>query len=359
MDKAGRTTIVPGVALAAGIGVLATLAAKFIGVELLGYARSPISAIPLAVLLGLVVRDTVGVPRSFEPGLEVSVKRVLRVGVVLLGIRLSLVDAGATGLMALPLVIACIVAAIFIVRFLARLLAIPDRLGTLIAVGTSICGVTAIVATAPAIHATEDEASYAVATIALFGTLALFTYPWLAHLIFTNPTHAGLFLGTAIHDTSQVAGAALTFDQQFGPSVALNVAVVTKLVRNSLMVAIIPIARAMHVRADERGARASWLARLMGAVPLFIMGFLLMATVRTVGDLGDRPFGVLDPAVWDEVISIVQQIAELALLLAMAAVGLSTSLRRLRILGIRPLAVGMAAALCVGGVSTALIRAFG
>ena len=238
---AGRLTgTIPGIALAAAIGAVATVAAKSIGVDLLGYARSPISAIPLAVLLGLVLRDTVGIPEVCEPGLKLCVRRVLRIGVVLLGIRLSLVDAGTTGLVALPLVIACIVAAFLIVRFLARLLAIPDRLGTLIAVGTSICGVTAIVATAPAIDATDDEASYAVATIALFGTVALFAYPWLAHLIFTNPTHAGLFLGTSIHDTSQVAGAALTFDQQFGPSAALNVAVVTKLVRNSLMVAVIP-----------------------------------------------------------------------------------------------------------------------
>ena len=351
--------MLPGFVLAAAIGALATLLASWIGVDLLGYARSPISAIPLAVLLGLAVRDTVGVPATFEPGLKLCVRHVLRIGIVLLGIRLSLVEAGATGLIALPLVIACIIAALVIVQFMARALRIPARLATLIGVGTSICGVTAIVATAPAIDATDDEASYAVATIALFGTVALFAYPWLAHLLFTNHAHAGLFLGTAIHDTSQVAGAALTFDQQFGPSAALDVAVVTKLVRNSMMVAVIPVVRAMHLRAREAGAGPRAPARLRDAVPLFIVGFLIMAAVRTIGDIGPRPFGLLDPAMWRAVIGVVQQAAEVALLLAMAAVGLSTSLRRLRMLGIRPLAVGMAAALCVGGVSVALIRAFG
>lgn len=351
--------LIPGLGLAATLGALATALAWWVGVEVMGYPKSPISAIPIAVLLGLVVRDTAGVAPIFDSGLRFCVRRLLRLGVVLLGIRLSLTDAGATGLIALPLVVACIAAALLIVGALSRLLSIPGRLGTLIAVGTSICGVTAIVATAPVIEASEDEVSYAVATIALFGTLALFTYPWIAHVLFADPRHAGLFLGTAIHDTSQVAGAALTFEHQFGPSRALDVAVVTKLVRNALMVAVIPLVSALHRRGGAAHAEARGLARLTDAVPLFIVGFLLMATVRTVGDMGSRPFGVLEPAAWDGAIIVMQQAAEMALLLAMAGVGLGTSLRRLRVLGMRPLAVGLAAALCVGGISTLLISLYG
>ena len=269
---------------------------------------------------------------------------------------LSLADAGATGLVALPLVLACIGAALLLVRALARALSLPARLGTLVAVGTSICGVTAIVATAPVIEATEDEASYAVATIALFGTVALFAYPFLAHLLFDDPRHAGLFLGTAIHDTSQVAGAGLTYQQQFGAPLALDVAVVTKLVRNSCMVAVIPLARALHRPPGAAGPRARGLGRVDEVVPLFILAFVAMAAVRTVGDVGERPFGVLDPATWDGLIAVAQRVAEAALLLAMAAVGLGTSLRSLRRLGLRPLAVGLAAAVCVGALSVALIR---
>lgn len=348
--------LLPGMGLAAALGALATALAVWIGVELLGYAKSPISAIPLAVLLGIVVRDVVGVPAVYEPGLRLCVKRILRVGVVLLGVRLSVMDAGTTGLVALPLVLVCIVTALLVVRALARALSLPERLGTLIAVGTSICGVTAIVATAPVIDATDDEASYAVATIALFGTIALFAYPFLAHVLFGDARHVGLFLGTAIHDTSQVAGAGLTYQQQFGAPLALNVAVVTKLVRNSLMVAVIPLARAMHRRTGDASARARGLAGLTDVVPLFILGFIAMSILRTVGDAGERPFGALDPATWDRFLELAQRIAEVALLLAMAAVGLSTSVRRLRILGLRPLAVGMAAAACVGVVSVALIH---
>jgi phosphoglycerate dehydrogenase-like enzyme/uncharacterized membrane protein YadS len=280
---------------------------------------------------------------------------------------------GATGLVALPVAVVCIGVALVVVGGLTRALGLPPKLGTLTAVGTSICGVTAIVAAAPVIEAADDETSYAVATIALFGTLALFTYPFLAHLLFADPRQAGLFLGTAIHDTSQVAGAGLTYQQQFRAPAALDAAVVTKLVRNLCMVGVIPLVRALHRRraptrapdgapnesgraAAERAAPKAIAARVNDLVPLFILGFVAAAALRTVGDLGGRPFGVVDPAGWRSGLALAQRLAEVALLLAMAAVGLGTGLQKLRELGLRPLAVGFAAAACVGTVSAVLIR---
>jgi uncharacterized integral membrane protein (TIGR00698 family) len=342
--------------LAGALGVAATAIADWVGVGLLGYATSPISAVPLAVLLGLVVRNSVGVPGVADPGLQFCLRRLLRAGVALLGIRLSLVEAGVTGVLALPVVVVCIAVALLVVGALT-LLRLPRELGTLIAVGTSICGITAIVAVAPVIEADDDETSYAVATIALFGMVALLTYPVLAHLIFDDPRHAGLFLGTAIHDTSQVAGAGLTYQQQFGAPGALDTAVVTKLVRNLCMVGVIPLVRVLHHRRRADGMqRGSGASRFTDLVPLFVLGFLGMTVLRTVGDLGDRPFGFADPTSWLRVIAILQRVAELTLLLAMAAVGLGTSLRRLRVLGFRPLGVGLVAAVCVGSVSILLIR---
>lgn len=349
----------PGVALAATLGAVASVLSGWIGVDLLGYAQSPLSPILLTVLLGLLVRNTVGVPGVYEPGLQLCVTRLLRIGVALLGIRLSLVAAGSTGLVALPIVIVCIAAALLLVGGLTRLLKLPPRLGSLVAVGTSICGITAIVAISPVIGADEDETSYAVATIALFGMATLFVYPFLAHLIFDDPTHAGLFLGTSIHDTSQVAGAALAYQQQYGAPEALDTAVVTKLVRNLCMVAVIPLMAMLYRRREKAGSGTGVGGlRLKGAVPLFILGFLAMTALRTIGDMGERPFGLLAPESWEAIIALVQQAAEIALLLSMAAVGLGTSLRRLYVLGLRPLAVGLVAAVSVGVVSVALIRLF-
>lgn len=346
----------PGLALAAGLGAVATIVAEWIGVNALGYEKSPVSPILLTVVLGLSLRNLVGFPEVYEPGLQLCVKRILRIGVGLLGVRLSLAQAGSTGLVALPIVLGTIASALLVVTGLNRFLGLPRRLGTLIAVGTSICGITAIVAIAPVIAADEDETSYAVATIAVFGMVALFAYPFIAHLLFADPYQAGLFLGTAIHDTSQVAGAGLTYQQQFAAPEALNAAVVTKLVRNLFMIGVIPLMGILYHRQAPEGSADAGSKGIAAMIPLFIVGFLVMTLLRTVGDLGEQPFGVLQPSTWSSIIAICQQAAELGLLLAMAAVGLGTSLKRLRILGLKPLSVGLSAAVCVGIVSYALIQ---
>lgn len=349
--------LLPGLVLAGALGALATVLAQWIGTGLLGYEKSPVSAVLLTVLLGLFVRNVVGLPEIYDPGIRISLKQILRIGVALLGIRLSLTQAGVQGLIALPVVLGTILAALLLMTALTRLLGLPRRLGSLIAVGTSICGITAIVATAPVIGADEDETSYAVGTIAIFGMFALFAYPFLAAAVFGNAQHAGMFLGTAIHDTSQVAGAALAYEHHFGAPDALNMAVVTKLVRNLCMIAVIPLMAVLYHRsANEGAAVAAERRRFRDMVPLFIVGFMAMTALRTAGDVGDRPFGILDPDVWATAIRTTQEVAEVALLLAMASVGLATSLRRLRSLGLRPLGAGLSAALCVGLVGFLLIR---
>ncbi|HEX7009582.1 MAG TPA: putative sulfate exporter family transporter, partial [Phycisphaeraceae bacterium] len=165
--------VVPGVALALAIAVVADGLTHQVGVRLLGFASSPVSPILLAVVAGLLIRHLVGLPAVYEPGLRLCVRRVLRLGVALLGVRLSLQQIGALGLRGLPIILACMIAALALAGWASRGLRLPRRLGMLIAVGTSICGVSAVVATAPIIDAEEDQTSYAVATVALFGMIAL------------------------------------------------------------------------------------------------------------------------------------------------------------------------------------------
>ncbi|MCZ7617380.1 MAG: putative sulfate exporter family transporter [Myxococcota bacterium] len=241
--------VLPGVALAAGIAAVAGAAADGIGRGLFGFERSPIPGVALAILLGLAIRNVLGLPIVYDAGLRLCVKRLLRVGVALLGIRLSLAAAGAIGVAALPIVVGAIAVALFVVTGLGRLLGLPSRLSLLIAVGTGICGNTAILATGPVIDADEDEMSYAVACVTIFGLLALLLYPPLAHLLFAgDASRIGLFLGTAIHDTAQVAGAALLYAQHYGAPEALDVATVTKLVRNLFLLAVIPLIALLHRR---------------------------------------------------------------------------------------------------------------
>jgi uncharacterized integral membrane protein (TIGR00698 family) len=348
-------TVLPGVGLALALAAVGRWGAGWLGTSLLHFAKSPVSEITVAVVLGLVIRNTVGLPAVYERGLRLCGREVLRLGIVLLGLRLSLGLVWQIGLVGLPVIVGCIAVALVVVTWLTRVLGLPRRLGSLIAVGTSICGVSAIAATAPVIDAEEDEVRYSVACITLFGLLALFTYPFVAHGLFADPRLAGLFLGVSIHDTAQVAGAGLMYREMFDAPAALDAATVTKLARNLCMIVVIPLIGALY---HGRGGRAGgW--RLSQMVPLFVLGFVLAAAIRTVGDLGERPFGVFDRAAWGQFLKGADEWSAWCLTVAMASVGLGTGLSRIRRLGWKAFAVGLAAAGVVGAVGAALIGVLG
>lgn len=343
----------PGLLLALVLALLGKLLADSLA-PLLGMQKGAISGIMMAILLGILVSNLLRLPAALEPGIMFALRRVLRLGIVLLGIRLSLVEAGAIGLKSLPVIIGTVATALLLVTYLSRRLGLSERLGSLIAVGTSICGATAIVATAPIIRARQDEVSYAVACITLFGVAAMLAYPFAAHWLFAADSFkTGLFLGTAVHETAQVAGAGLVYQQNFDDPRALDVATVTKLVRNLGMLVVIPLmAIIYHRRAAEEGAAPPpWYTM----VPLFVLGFAAMSGLRTWGDAGERPFGLLDPAQWQAIVGGVKVVAEYCLAVAMAAVGLGTSIAGLRTIGLKPLALGLFSALVVGAASALLI----
>ena len=215
--------IAPGVFLAGFLAAGGRILTDWISIDLLGFNRSPVSAISAAILLGLLFNNLLGLPDVYHKGLRFCLQIVLRFGIAFLGIRLSLMAVAEISLMGIPVVLGCIFAALLLVTQINRLFGLPRRLGSLIAVGTAICGNSAIVATAPGIGATDDEVSYAVACITIFGLVTMFVYPFLAHFLFANdPAAAGLFLGTAVHDTAQVTGAGLMFVQQYGASEVLD-----------------------------------------------------------------------------------------------------------------------------------------
>jgi len=309
------------------------------------------------VLLGLLVRNTAGLPAVYEQGLRLCVRQLLRVGIALLGLQLSVAAVGAIGLRALPIVAACILAALAAVSLLARLLGLPSRLAALIAVGTSICGVSAVVATGPVIDATEDEVSYAVACVTLFGVAALFCYPLAAHWLFgQQQVAAGLFLGTAIHDTSQVTAAALMYQQYYSAEQVLNVAATTKLLRNACMGLLIP-GVALWARRQSTAGQSHTARRVPWQqwLPLFVVAFVLLATFRSLGDLGSAAFGLIPRDAWRHGLDVARSAALVCLTVSMAGVGLGTGLAQLRRLGWKPLCAGLAAALVTGAVSTAAI----
>ena len=345
--------IIPGLVLASVLAIAGGILSEWIGIQLMGLPKSPISAIMMAILLGILVRNTLALPAMIQPGISFGLVRVLRLGIVLLGIRLSLAEVGAIGLQSLPVILGVVLVALLIVTYFSRKLGLSGRLGTLIAVGTSICGATAIVATAPAIGARDDEVSYSVACITLFGVVAMLVYPFAAHAIFAADSFSsGLFLGTAVHETSQVAGAGLVYQEYYGDPQVLDVATVTKLVRNLGMLLIIPLMSIVYHRSStEAGEAPKWWTM----IPLFVVGFACMSLIRTFGDQGELAFGILHPEQWLAIVAYTKKAAEICLAIAMASVGLGTSIKALKSIGVKPLAVGMFSAILVGGVSASLI----
>ena len=346
-----------GVATAVVVSILAGYVASWLGTSLLGFEKSPISAIMMAIILGMLLANTMTLPTNWMPGLKFCTTMILRIGIMLLGIRLSLLSAGQFTLVALPFVIAAIAAGLLTVGLIGRYMGLSKQLSGLIAVGTSICGATAIVATAPLIKANETEITYSVACITIFGLAAMFFYPIIAHYAFADqPALAGLFLGTSIHETAQVAGAGMMYEAQYDSPVALELATVTKLVRNLCMIAVIPLVGILY--GSERSVGESGKINYLAMIPWFIVGFALMSALRTIGDQGELAFGVLQPSQWHEVVMFIREAAERCLLIAMAAVGLTSMFSGMRNIGLKPFALGLFAALLVGGVSFALISTF-
>jgi len=348
--------LIPGIALAVTLAILSAALAATATSLLSGEVKIPVSPIMTAILLGILIRNAVALPGAVETGLQFSTSRILQAGIVLLGIRLSLADFATIGLSSLPVIIVCIGVAIFMVSYFSRRMGLSPQLGSLIAVGTSICGATAIVATAPTISAREHEVSYAIACITLFGAIAMLIYPLGAHWLFEgDPRQVGIFLGTAVHDTAQVTGAGMMYANLYQSEETLNIATVTKMVRNLSILIVIPL---ISITYQRRHMATGQSAAMLSLVPLFIIGFALMSLLRTVGDLGPQAFGILPPEQWHTAVDMLQQTSEICLVVAMAAVGLSTRLKGLQAIGLKPLALGFAAALSVGAVSFTLVYLF-
>jgi uncharacterized integral membrane protein (TIGR00698 family) len=294
-----------------------------------------VSEVTIAVLLGNVVGQ-LGVGRSVavQPGIAFTAQRVLRLGIVLLGARLSVDQIVKIGLPAAVVIAVVMACALGLVLGLSRVASVAPRLGVLLAVGAAVCGNSAVVATAPVIGARGRDVAYAVAVVTLFGTCAVFLYPIVGHWLGLSDASFGLWSGTAINDTSQVVAASSAYSAG-----ALEVATVVKLIRNALMAPLligIAWAWARTETAREDGIVGDTRAGIRKAVPLFVLGFLAMAALRSVGIIGPDLAAVLDQA------------ARVCILVALAAVGLSVRIGELRSIGPKALAVGFGAAVVIG-----------
>ncbi|WP_427135968.1 YeiH family protein [Pseudarthrobacter sp. S9] len=295
-------------------------------------------AMTLAVLLGLLAANLPGVADwtagRARPGLDFAGKHLMRAGIVVLGLKVSLVDVLDLGWAALLLITGVVLAAFAGTYGISRLFRLPPRVSLLIATGFSICGASAIGAMAAVRRIRQEETVLPVALVTLCGTLAIGVLPLLVQPLRLGPDVFGAWTGASVHDVGQVVATAQT-----AGATALAVAVVVKLTRVILLAPMVAAAGFHH----RLGAGAG--ATLPPVVPLFVIGFVALAAVRTTG--------WLSPAVLDAA-AVLQD-----LLLGMALFGLGSAVRVGQLLhtGARALLAALASWLLIAvlGLAAALM----
>ena len=344
--------VVPGIILAFVLYTLSQGFNNIIGIEFFGYEKSPISTAMIAILIGIFFGNAFQVRDSFQKGLDFTKEYILKFGIICLGIQLKPFEFLEFGKIAIPLIIVCIISVLIVIKLLIKKLKIPTRMAYLISIGSTVCGTTAIMATAPVIKANKNEVSYAMANITLFGILSMLIYPYLANIYFDGqPLLIGLFLGTSIHETSQVAAAGLIYDQQFNSPETLNIATVTKLIRNTFLVIMIPLFAFLYNRGQSKEKNYS----IIKIFPYFVLGFVGMIILR---NFGDHFFIDVSNNNWKDTVEIIKSSSKVFLTMAMAAIGLSTNLKDIKAMGYKPFVVGFIAMITVGLVSIIAMQSF-
>jgi uncharacterized integral membrane protein (TIGR00698 family) len=340
--RAGRSArrVLPGLALTALVGLTAHLAAA----RAFPYALAIGFEVPLAMVLGLIVINVGGAPAWAMPGIRFAVRNVLKLGIILLGLRLNLETIAVIGADAIGLVLATMCASIAFAVIVGRRLGVRRRLTVLIGVGTAVCGNSAILAAAPVLNADDREISSAVATITIFGTVAVFVFPLVGHLLDLDVLIQGLWAGTGVPDTAQTIAASAGYS-----TVGRDVATIVKLVRNVLMAPLLlVIAWGWSRYGDDAGVSSQTARRgAVKAFPFFLLGFLALAMVRSAH--------LVDP----ETVVQVDVVTRACFVIALAGLGMQTQLGHLRALGPRPFLLGFGTAALVAGGSLTAILALG
>jgi uncharacterized integral membrane protein (TIGR00698 family) len=316
--------IIPGVLLLGAIGYAGKLLEQNVGT----YAKAHhwvfpnIEYVLWAILLGLVISNTIGVPEIFRSGVA-TYEFWLKAGIVLLGSRFLLGDILKLGGVSLLLVAIEIIGAIAFMTFLGRLFNLKPKLTTLLAVGSAVCGVSAIIATKGAIDADDEDSSFSIAAILALGALALFTFPLIGHFFHLGDKAYGVWAGLAVDNTAEATAAGALYSEAAG-----KLAVLVKSTRNA-MIGFVVLAYAIYWASQGQAkAVGNKAAFLWQKFPKFVLGFLFISILATYQFFDKGQVGAL------------ANLSRWAFLLTFAGVGLRTNFRDMRKQGLRPFAVG-------------------
>lgn len=300
----------------------------------LGNAFPIIGGAVIAIIAGMIITMFIKDKSPLEAGIKFTSKKILQWAVVLLGFGLNLNVIVQTGKQSLPIIISTIATSLIIAFVLCKVMHIPGKISTLVGVGSSICGGSAIAATAPVINADDEEVAQAISVIFFFNVLAAIFFPTFGKLLgFSTVTGEafGIFAGTAINDTSSVTAAASTWDTMWGlGSATLDTAVTVKLTRT---LAIIPITLVLaFIRAgSQKTGEGQKKVSLKQIFPMFILYFVAASIITTIA---------VSLGVNASVFSPIKTLSKFFIVLAMSAIGLNTNIIKLIRTGGKPIFMG-------------------
>jgi uncharacterized integral membrane protein (TIGR00698 family) len=329
----------PGVLLLAAIGLLGKLIEQSIAI----YGKSHHLHLPnieyvlWAILIGLVIGNTIELPAFFQAGVG-SYEFFLKMGIVLLGARFLLGDVAKLGGISLVLVAVELLLSIALMSALGKLFGLNPKLSSLLAIGSSICGVSAIIAAQGAIDADDEDASYAIAAILALGAISLVIFPVVGHALHLSDHAYGLWAGLAVDNTAEATAAGALYSDAAG-----KIAVLAKTTRNAT-IGFVVLAFAFYFAARGSAQQVENKALfLWRKFPKFVLGFLLISVLATAGFFSKPQLGSL------------ANLSRWAFLLTFAGVGLRTNIRQLRKQGIRPLLVGTIGEIAIATITLLLV----
>lgn len=318
----------------------------------LGTAFPIVGGAVIAILAGMVLTLIIKNKDVLESGIKFTSKKVLQWAVVLLGFGMDLNVVLETGKQSLPIIVCTITISLVVAFLLNKVVKMPSKVATLIGVGSSICGGSAIAATAPVIDADEEEVAQSISVIFLFNVLAALLFPSFGQLIGFDTTSGeafGIFAGTAVNDMSSVTATASTWDGMFNLGTAtLDKAVTVKMTRT---LAIIPITLVLAlIRTKKEKNSGAGQVNLKKIFPFFILFFIAASVITTIAVSRGVSASVFDP---------LKTLSKFMIVMAMAAIGMNTNIVKLVKSGAKPILLGFCCWVSITGVSLLLQHVMG
>ena len=322
----------PGILLVTAIYFIVVLIHEYL------FMLAKIPAIPLSLLClisGIILGNIISLSPSINSGRDWIKKNILQLAIIFLGFKISIVQVLELSMSSLILILMIFLLVVVLFYVLKNIFNKDQELVKLIGIGTAICGVNAIMASSSILKSKERDVTIAILIVVLWGSIAVFAYPFLVEQMFSTPEAKGLFLGVGIHDTSQVIASALVHFDLYQQEAVLETATLTKLIRNLFLTILIPyLAISLH-RDNDKTSSLSLVASSLKSIPLFVYGFVAMIILRSILDTSNNFSLELE-----RVLELNSQLVKILFSLALISLGLSINIKILRVLMLQPIIVG-------------------